>query len=938
MHDFVAFPVERVEYGSDRNSQRSQNLDRFAWGGDLVNPRATHSVSGVHFENVTVGGNLTISGVTINLPRELPPLWVNVPSLPNHFLGRDALVDDLVARLIAGHSPALSAEGLPGVGKTTLAVVLAHHPDILAHFSDGVLWAGLGPTPDVPSQLAAWANALGIDVSDRPTSKARAQAVRNEIGQRRLLLVIDDAWQTDGADLLRCGGPGCSHLLTTRDQAIARRFAGVVQSVSVSTLADDPAFDLLQTLAPEACAADPEAARALARTVDGLPLALALLGGYLAAPERSYFAELSAAALDELADPGRRLALASKRLGSSDDAQVTLRETVALSLEGLPEEVVTAFHALGAFAPKPATFSLEAAEAVTEVGAATLALLVARNLLERGEAERLTLHQVLSDVARTKLEQRVHPIGLRAQFRKILGSVARTRLSPVIKRHRDYYLALIGKNQNDWQQIGLIYSQVQRSLSWQVTMQPDGKRLFDFHLFLGAYQVRQGLWSDYEDLATKCLELAQRKGDRARQAWLLNGIGYMHSALGEKRTALMYYEKSLLLHRRVGDRSGKAAILNNIGCAYDDLGEKENALDYYEQAIHLYHKARDRLGEATTLNNIGIVYQFLGENENALECFEQASLLLHQMGRRSVEATVLSNIGSVYDALGEKGRALEYFEQALPLGRLAGNRSGEATTLNNIGLVYAALGEKRKALDYFEQALLVSQQVRYRSGEATTLRNIGCVYYNLGENERALEYYEQALSLGRLAEDRSGKATTLNNIGAVYDTLGEKEKALMYYEEALPLQRQVRNRSGEAMTLNNIGRVHDVLGEKQEALRYYEQALPLFRQVGDRSGEAVTLNNMAMIYIQQGQPERTVDMLAGAVQTLRGIGAVAEEAAGLFNLAFMLGHYLGRLEEAIEHLTRSIDILHRYNLPQDAAGQTLAQHEAFLAQLTGEQR
>jgi hypothetical protein len=80
------------------------------------------TIAGIHLEHVTVGGNLTISGVTIQLPRELPPLWVNVPALPNHFLGRDVLVDDLVQRLLAGRSPALSAERLPGVGKTTLTL------------------------------------------------------------------------------------------------------------------------------------------------------------------------------------------------------------------------------------------------------------------------------------------------------------------------------------------------------------------------------------------------------------------------------------------------------------------------------------------------------------------------------------------------------------------------------------------------------------------------------------------------------------------------------------------------------------------------------------------------------------------------------------------------------------------------------------------------
>lgn len=75
------------------------------------------SVTGVVFNRVTVGGNLIISGVTVQAPPVPPPLWVNVPPLPSHFLGRDALMDDLVQRLVAGQSPALSARRDAGCGQ-----------------------------------------------------------------------------------------------------------------------------------------------------------------------------------------------------------------------------------------------------------------------------------------------------------------------------------------------------------------------------------------------------------------------------------------------------------------------------------------------------------------------------------------------------------------------------------------------------------------------------------------------------------------------------------------------------------------------------------------------------------------------------------------------------------------------------------------------------
>jgi hypothetical protein len=216
-----------------------------------VGDRHTNTGGGAYVEG-DVSADTFIARDQINLIfQQERRLFAGVPGRPNHFLGRMDLVDRLVDRLCAGATTALSAEGLPGVGKTTLAVMLAHHRALLQHFQDGVLWAGLGRTPDLLSILAAWATALGIDITDLPTAQARSRAIANAIGQRRILIVIDDAWQPEPALLLRCGGPGCVHLLTTRHHDIGRSFADAANVVNVPVLDDDPAFRLLQVLAPK---------------------------------------------------------------------------------------------------------------------------------------------------------------------------------------------------------------------------------------------------------------------------------------------------------------------------------------------------------------------------------------------------------------------------------------------------------------------------------------------------------------------------------------------------------------------------------------------------------------------------------------------------------------------------------------------------------------
>ena len=222
--------------------------------------------------NKTTIGNVTDSAIAIGdgakavvnknyiLPEETPGIWVGVPPMPGLFVGRDEIVEKLAAQLTGGTSLALSAQGLPGVGKTTLAVALAHHREVLAHFKDGVLWAGLGKgagESEAAAVLNRWANALEVDVSDKVEIAERKEAVEDAIGQRALLIVIDDAWDYDVAKQLRFGNPHCRQLLTTRDQGIARQFAGAKGTIGVPTLEVDPALQLLQELAPEAYAGRP---------------------------------------------------------------------------------------------------------------------------------------------------------------------------------------------------------------------------------------------------------------------------------------------------------------------------------------------------------------------------------------------------------------------------------------------------------------------------------------------------------------------------------------------------------------------------------------------------------------------------------------------------------------------------------------------------------
>jgi len=613
-------------------------------------------------------------------------LWVNVPPKPaTPLLGRDGLLSDLLARLTAGHSPALSTDGLPGVGKTALAVALAHDERVRAVLPDGVLWGGLGINPDVVTVQNQWAAALGVELADEPDVHRRAERLSRVLGDRRVLVVIDDAWGIEAAQALRLSSPHVVHLLTTRDRTIARAFAGTGQQVHVPELAPDPAYELLQRLAPEACAVDPDAARQLVQTVGELPLAIEVLGGYLAGHDLTVFPDLAGEAFAALGDARQRLALATERLGGQSGKKESLEAAIRLSVEALPPEAATAFWALGAFAPKPATFDRAAAQSVTQVNSNTLALLVGRNLVEAADGL-LAVHQV------------VHAV--------MAGAVP----GEAVERHVGYYLDLVIEDTEDWQRIENIYKQVRHA--WQrLTKSAElSPLLLEFIWRLSTYHERRGIWQDELAWCISALPYVQANALISEEASLLGRIGFVHYALGDSRNALNYFELALPLQRQMGDQDHEATTLNNMGLALIELKETARACAHFEQALALSQQLSDTAGEAASLNNLGTLYDEAGESDKALRYYEQSLPLYIQVGDKSGGVVTLNNIGHILWQKGrlEEARAIQ--RQVIALTQEIGDVKGEAAGHSNLATVLAYQGRIDEAVQHARHSIALLER------------------------------------------------------------------------------------------------------------------------------------------------------------------------------------------------------------------------------------
>lgn len=331
-----------------------------------------------------------------------PPAGLAPPVPSLHFIGRGHDIQQ-VKSLIGIHNGAnrqrlVIIEGWPGVGKSSLAAVIGRDVDVLAAFPDGVLWTALGPSPNLFSSLAAWGRALGVpDLLRLPTLDEVARRLNHMLSSRRMLLIVDDVWQIEHAtSFLQACSKSCTMVITTRAKHVSEGFT-TTPSVQyrLPVLEEEDALLLLWTLAPQVVNENPDICRALVRDLDRLPLALHVAGRLLRSEATLGWG------IEDLVMQIRSGAAIIRERAPEDRAEngsiPTVQALLAKSTDLLKARTREYFAYLGVFAPKPATFDLDALSTVWQEQDPKVYVreLVAHGLLEPAAGGRFQMHALL---------------------------------------------------------------------------------------------------------------------------------------------------------------------------------------------------------------------------------------------------------------------------------------------------------------------------------------------------------------------------------------------------------------------------------------------------------------------------------------------------------------------------------------------------------------
>jgi tetratricopeptide (TPR) repeat protein len=623
-----------------------------------------------------------------------PPFFVPFRQKGDQVIGRESALQSVREQLTSGRRTAIgqtaSFMGLGGLGKTQLAVEYAYR--FRDDYKNGVIW--LNADQDIDAQLTE------LSEKARWVSPHSEHKYKLEVAQRRLrtysdcLIIFDNLEDQSAIDDYLPDPQATPHILVT-----SRTQQPGFKPIPLDPLDEALSIELLYQEADKKAEGETEAtaAREIALTLGGLPLALELAGAYLQYRSISFQQYLA------LLHENLKAATAVKFAGGG----FTRHETDLYSTLKINEEVFTDEPRLrdildlltwSGTAPMGLSLMcklLDVENPVELTGAIGLGVSL-RMLQKSPDAESYSIHRLLSEVRREEIPLDGRKEWANQMCRRI-GDWFQERRSdfsnlPMLEAEIDHLKA--------WQELAPRYAPEQTSrLIWLESYPPNHR---------GRSREAKALIEE----ALGLFEQNQTENDELK-ANLLSDLGYCHYDLLEPQIALDYYKRALEIRQSTfsDNHTYIADSFSEIGAIYGALGEHARELEYDKKALEIRLKALGERNQDTahSYHNIGVTYGELREYSRALEYAEKGlNLFLDIQGEHHPSiAYALNTIGGIYNNMGNAKRAHEYTQRAMKLFKelLGDQHVATIIAIGDMAILLCNLGQPRQGLRLLEELL-----------------------------------------------------------------------------------------------------------------------------------------------------------------------------------------------------------------------------------------
>jgi tetratricopeptide (TPR) repeat protein len=891
----------------------------------------------------TISENFARSRNTARRPIGVPPSsLVTITSIPESWNDQDAL-------------------GVAGVGKTTLAAMVANHNDIRRFYNDGIAWIYVGEIElnynryvqclqDLLSQLEVdddeeplFPELLHIPGESAAMRKRREEGfmiyLRETIVEflrfRNVLIILDDVCfepDLDWFDFAPAPAEddededdegSCAILITSR----RRNLLPPADTVEVDMLDDLDGIALLMSESgslAKVIKADALETKSVVRECACHPLTIKSVGRWLNLKHTTVESLESVEEMEEDVIKSMNRILKGELQNGTDMMYEILNMSLSPTIDGEPTTIIKFCFAafVRVFCDRKHISDFALADSTPIVPMASTELLFESLLNLEKDAlfrEGSLFHEQKKEAAKL-IPDALASLGV---FKVIITYTEAPEDSSQDEVEDEKYLQIMHRIQQEYGE----YLYEEDVTLTELTK--DGEMVWN-KAFAKAFMAKNVEWDAQApdaglDYALEMLPSHMMRGGMLAEAGkILRNEKFIRgrlSVLGRENGSRRHIKDCESLFEMLGAKRGKDQK------RIDPLGILRSA---YEMLGSLLKMGEDEFIEeegSPEAVEVGRCHYEIGFSLAERRCWEGAihhwelsqEFLVSSLGMVELVAGLLYNIAVVNTEMHEYDFALGSLKQCL---RIRGAIHGEehilyAQTIQKIGDVFLAMSDYHEAMESYDWALDVMhiEPSHHRISIGDTLEQLGKIHYSKGEIEESLQSYQDALRSKQidLGEDHPELAQIYHQIGNCLSNLGQTDDAIAHLEEAIRLKSLDPSggyeRDSDVLTIEGI--LNNLNCKQKEGLECYEKALQiLVTKVPHRKEKvAALLHLIGCVYLMSGEHKKALKLFEESLYARRRVlGFVhLDVASTLFNMAF-LHQSRNRLDKALKCLEEALKI------------------------------
>lgn len=272
--------------------------------------------------------------------------------------------------------------------------------------------------------------------------------------------------------------------------------------------------------------------------------------------------------------------------------------------------------------------------------------------------------------------------------------------------------------------LATLHPNIEQKLFYSNELLSMAKAMDSSQYFYTAYLEKGNALSDKGDMQKaienylSAGEIALNENNNSRLAVIYASIGGVYIDLGNTKTAISYYRKSIgILNKpeilkEKNDTVRLASSFENLGYTYITINKPDSALIYLNESGVLFEKINYEIGMAYNMGNKGLAYAQLKEYSKAEDGINKSFTTLEEYGHFTGMCEFLKEISDIYFIRNDFNRASEFAYRGLDLAKVH-NLKPEISNANlQLSKIYEKLENESQSLAFYKNHIIYRDSVK----------------------------------------------------------------------------------------------------------------------------------------------------------------------------------------------------------------------------------